>query len=59
MTLTNQTLVLVYAERFEVIGNDFGALVAGTYTYSLPELLVPGSHIRLDASLAYVTSQLL
>ncbi len=55
----NQTLVLVHTDRFEVIGNDFGALVAGTYTYSLPELLVPGGHIRLDASLAYVTSQLL
>lgn len=33
--------------------------MAGTYTYSLPELLVPGDHIRLDASLAYVTGQLL
>lgn len=55
----SQTLVLVHAETFEVIGADFGALVAGTYTYSLPALLVPGGHIRLDASLAYVTSQLL
>ncbi len=55
----SSTLVLVHADRFEVIGDDFGALVPGTYTYSLPELLVPGGHIRLDASLAYVTSQLL
>ena len=52
-------LVLVSADHFEVIGADFGTLVAGIYTYSLPPLLVPGSHIRLDASLAYVTSQLL
>jgi UDP-N-acetylmuramate--alanine ligase len=53
------TLVLVHAESFEVMWSDFGTLVPGTYTYSLPELLVPGGHIRLDASLAYVTSQLL
>ncbi len=53
------TLVLIHSDTFEVIGADFGVLVAGTYTFSLPELLVPGGHIRLDASLAYVTSQLL
>lgn len=55
----SQTLVLVDTDSFEVIGNTYGALVVGKYTYSLPPLLVPGSHIRLDASLAYVTSQLL
>ena len=49
----------MHNDTFEVIGADFGSLVAGNYTYSLPDLLVPGGHIRLDASLAYVTSQLL
>jgi UDP-N-acetylmuramate-alanine ligase len=54
-----ETLVLVGNNSFEVIGNTYGALVAGKYTYHLPELLVPGGHIRIDAGLAYVVSQLL
>lgn len=54
-----ETLVLVDTDAFEVIGKTYGALVAGKYTYQLPSLLVPGGHIRLDASLAYATSQLL
>ncbi len=31
----------------------------GKYPYELPELLVPGGHMRFDASLAYIVSQLL
>jgi UDP-N-acetylmuramate-alanine ligase len=56
---TSSTLVLVSDGHFEVVGADFGSLVTGQYAYTLPKLLVPGGHIRLDASLAYVTSQLL
>lgn len=55
----DNTLILVHSDYFEVIGADYGTLTAGTYPYSLPKLLVPGHHIRLDASLAYVTSQIL
>lgn len=55
----SQALILVDIDSFEVIGNTYGALVVGEYTYQLPPLLVPGGHIRLDASLAYATSQLL
>lgn len=53
------TTVLVYENSFEVIGEPFNALQPGKYSYDLPALLVPGAHIRLDAQLAYVTSQLL
>lgn len=53
------TTVLVSADSFEVIGESFNEVQPGTYPYMLPILLVPGDHIRLDASLAYVVSQLL
>ena len=44
---------------FEVIGEPFNTLQPGKYSFNLPTLLVPGEHIRLDAELAYVVSQLL
>ena len=53
------TTVLVSADAYEVIGDAFNSIQPGKYTYTLPELLVPGDHIRLDAQLAYVVSQLL
>ena len=53
------TLVLVSENTFELIGEPFNDIEPGVYPYILPPLLVPGDHIRLDASLAYVTSQLL
>lgn len=53
------TLVLVSADYFEIIGDEFNGIQPGKYSYTLPELLVPGDHIRLDAQLAYVVSQLL
>ncbi|MBP6921018.1 hypothetical protein KBB89_00520 [Candidatus Gracilibacteria bacterium] len=53
------TTVLVSEDLFEVIGEPFNTIQPGKYIYTLPELLVPGDHIRLDASLAYVVSQLL
>jgi len=36
-----QTLILVHDNHFEVTGDDYGALVPGKYTYTLPKLLVP------------------
>lgn len=53
------TTVLVSSDFFEIIGEAFNTIQPGKYSYSLPNLLVPGDHIRLDAQLAYVTSQLL
>jgi UDP-N-acetylmuramate--alanine ligase len=53
------TTVLVSENTFELIGEPFNDVEPGIYSYALPPLLVPGDHIRLDASLAYVTSQLL
>jgi len=53
------TTVLVSPNYFEIIGETFNTLQPGKYFYSLPALLVPGDHIRLDAELAYVVSQLL
>jgi UDP-N-acetylmuramate-alanine ligase len=53
------TLVIVSADSFEVMGDAFNAIQPGKYSYELPDLLVPGDHIRLDAQLAFVTSQLL
>jgi len=57
--LGDTTLVIVYDDHFEVIGDEYGVLVPGKYTYMLPKLLVPWHHTRIDASLAYVTSQIL
>lgn len=53
------TTVLVSADSFEVRGEVFNSIQPGIYPFSLPALLVPGDHIRLDAQLAYVVSQLL
>lgn len=53
------TTVLVSADSFEVIGDTFNSIQPRKYPYTLPTLLVPGDHIRLDAQLAYVVSQLL
>jgi UDP-N-acetylmuramate-alanine ligase len=53
------TTVLVSSDFFEIIGESFNAIQPGKYFYSLPILLVPGDHIRLDADLAYAVSQLL
>jgi UDP-N-acetylmuramate--alanine ligase len=53
------TTVLVSENSFEVIGVEFNGVIPGKYAYTLPNLRVPGDHIRLDASLAYVVSQLL
>jgi UDP-N-acetylmuramate-alanine ligase len=53
------TTVLVSRDSFEVRGESFNGVQPGKYPYTLPLLLVPGDHIRLDASLAYVVSQLL
>lgn len=53
------TTVLVSSDAFEVRGEAFNGIQPGKYPYSLPTLLVPGDHIRLDAQLAYVVSQLL
>ncbi len=53
------TTVLVSDDSFEVVGNPFNTIQPGKYSYILPTLLVPGDHIRLDAQLAYVVSQLL
>jgi len=53
------TTVLVSPESFEVRGETFNGIQPGQYFYTLPTLLVPGDHIRLDAQLAYVVSQLL
>ncbi len=53
------TTVLVSADSFEVIGETFNHIEPGKYSYTLSGLLVPGDHIRLDAQLAYVVSQLL
>lgn len=53
------TTVLVSESSFEVRGEVFNGLQPGVYDYTLPSLMVPGDHIRLDASLAYVMSQLL
>jgi len=53
------TTVLVSENTFELSGEPFNDVEPGIYSYALPPLLVPGDHIRLDASLAYVTSQLL
>jgi UDP-N-acetylmuramate--alanine ligase len=53
------TTVLVSADVFEVRGSAFNGIEPGKYSYTLPALLVPGDHIRLDAQLAYVVSQLL
>lgn len=53
------TTVLVSGNSFELIGEPFNAIQPGIYPYILPILLVPGDHIRLDASLAFVVSQLL
>lgn len=53
------TTVLVSADTFEVRGITFNGIGPGKYPYTLPTLLVPGDHIRLDAQLAYVVSQLL
>jgi hypothetical protein len=35
------SLILVHDDHFEVTGDDYGALVPGKYTYTLPKLLVP------------------
>lgn len=53
------TTVLVSESSFEIRGGAFNGLEPGIYSYTLPSLVVPGDHIRLDASLAYVVSQLL
>jgi UDP-N-acetylmuramate-alanine ligase len=53
------TTVLVSRDSFEVRGESFNGVQPGKYPYTLPTLLVPGDHIRLDASLAFVVSQLL
>lgn len=53
------TTVLISSDAFEVRGEVFNGIQPGRYPYSLPILLVPGDHIRLDAQLAYVVSQLL
>jgi UDP-N-acetylmuramate--alanine ligase len=53
------TIVIVSEHSFEVRGEPFNGIQPGVYPYTLPTLLVPGDHIRLDASLAYVVSQLL
>ena len=53
------TTVLVSENSFEVRGEAFNGIEPGIYSYTLPSLVVPGDHIRLDASLAYVVSQLL
>lgn len=53
------TTVVVSADSFEVMGVAFNGIQPGKYPYILPNLLMPGDHIRLDASLAYVVSQLL
>jgi len=53
------TTVLVSRDSFEVRGEPFNGVQPGNYPYTLPTLLVPGDHIRLDASLAFVVSQLL
>ena len=54
-----KTRIIVHPTYFEVIGEPFNYVQPGKYPYTLPTLLVPGDHIRLDASLAYVVSQLL
>ena len=51
------TTVLVSADSFEVIGDTFNSIQPRKISYTLPTLLVPGDHIRLDAQLAYVVSQ--
>lgn len=53
------TTVLVSENAYEIIGDPFHGLNPGKYSYELPELLVPGDHIRLDGHLSYVVSQLL
>ena len=53
------TIVIVSEYSFEVRGESFNGIQPGKYSFELPTLLVPGDHIRLDASLAYVVSQLL
>lgn|GEM_PF-3414185 len=55
----NKTLVIIHTNFYELIGCSFNGIDPGKYPYSIPELLVPGDHMRADASLAYVTSQLL
>lgn len=59
MTGLAPTTVLVSESSFEVRGEAFNDIKPGIYSYTLPLLVVPGDHIRLDASLAYVVSQLL
>ncbi len=54
-----RTTVLVSHDRYELIGEPFEGVQPGVYEYELPVLLVPGEHIRLDASLAYIVSRLL
>lgn len=53
------TTVLVSENAYEIVGDPFQGLNPGKYSFELPELLVPGDHIRLDGYLAYVVSQLL
>lgn len=52
------TTVLVSDTEYELVGEPFNGKMPGKYPYTLPYLTVPGDHIRLDASLAYVVSQL-
>lgn len=53
------SLILVESHSYQVIWPRLQMIEPGIYTLQLPQLLVPGEHMRLDASLAYVASKLL